>query len=66
MLLSVQEENLGVYRCANADETLKSFEIGISFKLKKMAKSISIDEGSSTENDLKCSLHSVSKSLAKL
>jgi len=58
VLLSVQEENLGVYRCANADETLKSFEIGISFKLKKMAKSISIDEGSSTENDLKCSLHS--------
>jgi len=58
VLLSVQEENLGVYRCANADETLKAFEIGISFKLKKMAKSISIDEGSSTENDLKCSLHS--------
>jgi len=58
VLLSVQEENLGLYRCSDADQTLKTFEVGISFKLKKMPKSFSIDEGSSTENDLKCSLHS--------
>ena len=63
VLLSVQEENLGLYRCSDADQTLKTFEVGISFKLKKMPKSFSIDEGSSTENDLKCSLHSVSKGL---
>lgn len=58
VLLKVQEEQLGVYRCSDDEDTLISFEVGISFKLKKMAKSISIDEGSSTEDDLKCSLHS--------
>jgi len=58
VLLSVQEEQLGVYRCSDDDDTLISFEVGISFKLKKMAKSISIDEGSSTKDDLMCSLHS--------
>jgi len=59
VLLNVQEEHLGFYKCSTKDddhETLISFEVDISFKLKKMAKSISIDEGSSTE--LKCSLHS--------
>jgi hypothetical protein len=58
VILSVQEENLGVYRCSDDDDTLRTFEVGISFKLKKMAKSISIDEGASTDDDLKCSLHS--------
>jgi len=58
VILSVQEEHLGTYKCSTEDETLISFELDISFKLKKMAPSISIDEGSSTEEDLKCSLHS--------
>jgi len=57
-ILSVQEEHLGTYKCSSDDEILISFELDISFRLKKMAPSISIDEGSSTEEDLKCSLHS--------
>jgi len=54
---NVKEENLGIYRCYNEEnEVLQSFQVDISVRLKKLPKSISIDEGSSTENDLKCSM----------
>eukprot|EP00092_Neocalanus_flemingeri_P078701 GFUD01097943.1.p1 GENE.GFUD01097943.1~~GFUD01097943.1.p1 ORF type:complete len:304 (+),score=80.61 GFUD01097943.1:49-960(+) len=56
VLLNVQEEHLGFYQCSSKDDTLIRFELDISFKLKRMPLSVSIDEGSSTE--LKCSLHS--------
>jgi len=57
VILSVQEDNLGNYKCKNEDdETLMVFEVSITFKLRKMPKSISIDEGSPAE--INCSLHS--------
>lgn len=55
IIKNVQEENLGVYRCfASEAEELESYLVDISLKLKKLPKSISIDEGSSTMEDLKC------------
>jgi len=57
VILEVQQENLGVYRCFDEDkEEVESFLIDISLKLRKLPKSISIDEGSSTEQDMKCSM----------
>ena len=37
-----------------------SFQVDMSIRLKQMPKSVSIDEGSSTVDDLKCSVMSVS------
>jgi len=57
VILEVQQENLGIYRCFDEDkEEVESFLIDISLKLRKLPKSISIDEGSSTEQDMKCSM----------
>jgi len=63
ILLKVREEDLGVYRCSDDEDVLITFELGLSFRLKSLPKSISIDEGSSTEEDLKCSLHSAGQSV---
>jgi len=56
---NVAEENLGIYRCYNSEkEEMGSFQVDMSIRLKQMPKSISIDEGSSTVDDLKCSVMS--------
>merc|ERR1719158_2826755 len=57
VILEVEQDDLGVYRCFNEDkEEVERFQLDISLKLKKLPKSISIDEGSSTEQDMKCSM----------
>lgn len=57
VILDVQQEDLGIYRCFDEEnEEVESFIVDISLKLRKLPKSISIDEGSSTEQDMKCSM----------
>jgi len=57
VISDVQQADLGIYRCFNEEkEDLQSFQVDISLKLKRLPKSVSIDEGSSTEDDIKCSM----------
>ena len=51
----VQEGQIGVYKCLTEDgSVIKSFEIDSSFRVKKLPKSISVDDGASVE--IECGL----------
>jgi len=56
-ILNLEHDNLGFYTCFDEDdEAIARFEVDTTLKLKKLPKSISIDQGSSTNDDLKCSV----------
>ena len=55
----VGEEQLGLYSCVGEEGViLRSFEVDISLRLKKLPKSMSVDDGAATE--ITCSLKAVS------
>ena len=58
-IVDIQEPQNGVYKCLTEDNTvIKTFDVDSKFKLNKLAKSQSVDDGVPTE--IECSLKSVS------
>jgi len=56
---SIDDDNLGFYLCySEEDALLKKFEVDISVRLKKLPKSISIDQGANIRDELTCSISS--------
>lgn len=53
---AVTEEDLGPYTCNLLDKVVKEYDVDVSFRLKKMPLSVSVDQGSSTQDDIKCTI----------
>jgi len=52
----IQQEHIGIYKCLSGDDTvIKTFELDSNFKVKKLPKSISVDDGT-PEVEIECSL----------
>ena len=55
----IQQEHIGIYKCLSGDDTvIKTFELDSNFKVKKLPKSISVDDGT-PEVEIECSLRAV-------
>ena len=57
MLADIQDQQLGFYRCSQDGVLLNTFQLDISFKLRRLPKSVSVDEGSPVQLD--CVLNTV-------
>jgi len=56
-VLDIVQEDLGFYTCFDEENAaIARYEVDITLRLKKVPKSKSIDQGSSTGDDLKCSV----------
>jgi len=52
----IQNEHIGLYKCMSGDDTvIKTFELDSNFKVKKLPKSISVDDGT-PDVEIACSL----------
>jgi len=59
IIMDIKQDDLGFYSCYDSDdELLKKFEVDISVRLRKLPKSISIDQGSDLRDELECTLTS--------
>ena len=58
-ITDIQEPQNGVYKCVTEEnKVVKTFDVDSKFKLKKLPKSQSVDDGTPTE--IECSLKAVS------